>query len=107
MKKLWYVLFFIPTFAMAQPSFDGIKTAMDKGNATELASYFDTTVDINIKGTEQSYDKAEAEAVVKAFFSKHPPRTFQLMHKGATRSNGAEYAIGSLLTSGQKFRVFI
>lgn len=107
MKKLLCVLLFLPTLVMAQPSFDDIQTALNNGDAPTLSKYFDTTVDINILGDEQSYDKANAETVLKNFFSKYSSRTFQLMHKGASRGSGAEYAIGSLQTSSKKFRVFV
>jgi len=83
-----------------------IATAIQSGNAKELAKYFDSNVDISVYNKEESYSKTQAEMVVKDFFVKNPPTAFKIIHKGAS-NQGSEYAIGTLSTNVGSFRTYI
>ncbi len=76
------------------------------GNAKDLVQQFSRTVELNIDGREASYSKAQAEAVLKDFFSKSPPQMFAINHQGASKS-GSPYAIGEYKNALGKYRVWI
>lgn len=90
---------------IAQEVYDKISAPIKKGNAKELAALFDNNVEITILDNEQSYSKAQAELVIKDFFSKNPPKSFELLHKGSS-NEGSKYGIGTFITSGKTFRVY-
>lgn len=83
-----------------------IGNAIRSGDARAVARYFSTTVDLTILNQEEVYSKAQAEQVLRDFFSKNTPRTFNLIHKGVSKE-GAKYAIGNLVTAqGAQFRTY-
>lgn len=83
-----------------------IAAAIKAGNAKALAAYFDTNLEITILTQEGSYSSAQAEAVVKNFFTKNVPSDFQIIHKGDSGGN-SKYAIGKLQTANGTFRTYI
>ncbi len=83
-----------------------IKAAIQAGNATALARYFDDQVELTILDNENGYSKVQAIEVVKNFFNKHPVTNFTIMHHSTTGGN-AEYAIGTLQTTLGTFRTYI
>lgn len=85
---------------------ENIATAIQSGNAKELAKFFDNNVDITVYNKEEMYSKIQAEMVVKDFFIKNPPTSFKIIHKGAS-NQGSEYAIGTLNTNVGSFRTYI
>lgn len=85
---------------------EDVSLAIKTGNAREVAKYFDNTVSITIYNGEDSYSKAQAEMVLKDFFSKNPPVSFNIIHKGAS-SEGSQYGIGTLMTKSGSFRTYI
>ncbi len=79
--------------------------AMKVGNSTELAKYFNNSVEIVILTSESVYSRQQAEQVVKNFFAKNSPKNFTLLHQGG--KSEAQYAIGSLeVADNKKFRVY-
>ena len=82
-----------------------IELALRAGNAKELAKLFSSNIDLNIPGNEGVYSKAQAELILKDFFSKYPPKSYATLHKG-TSSDGAMYTIGNLVTSKGTFRAY-
>ncbi len=86
---------------------DEIANAIKNGNAKDLAGYFDSNVLITILDEEETYSKAQAELVVKDFFSKHSPRSFEIVHSGNSAGGTQEYSIGTLTCSNGTFRVYI
>lgn len=111
MKQLMYsgVLFiglFFVTNTLLAGNLDNISLAIQTGNAKEVAKYFDNTVSITIFNGENSYSKAQAEMVLKDFFSKNPPVSFNVIHKG-TSGEGSQYGIGTLVTKSGTFRTYV
>ena len=53
------------------------------------------------------FSKADAANVVKSFFAKYKVTSFSLKHQGSSKGKSSEYAIGDMVASGKKFRVFI
>lgn len=86
--------------------YQDISNAIRSGEAKAVARFFSTTVDLTILNQEEVYSKAQAEQVLRDFFSKNTPRTFNLIHKGVSKE-GAKYAIGNLVTAqGAQFRTY-
>lgn len=108
MNKALLILMLAPLLIMARVAgdLDSIAQAIRTGNAKELASYFDTTIEIKINDKEGAYSKAQAEQVIKDFFVKNPPRGFSFLHDGES-GGSAYYAIGSLTTANGKFRTYV
>jgi hypothetical protein len=111
MKNTFFPLFIfiallLKVSAANAGTLETIAAAIQAGNAKELAKYFDNNVDITVYNKEEMYSKTQAEMVVKDFFSKNPPSSFKIIHKG-TSNQGSEYAIGTLVTSVGSFRTYI
>ena len=79
---------------------------IQSGNAKDLVKQFSKNVELNINGKEATYSQAQAEAVLKDFFSKSSPEAFTINHKGASKG-GLPYAIGEYKNSIGDYRVWI
>ena len=101
MKNFSYIIFI---FTLALTSFSGVdvyeevSSAIRSGDSKLIAAYFGTTVDLTITSKEEVYSKSQAELVLRDFFSKNNPKTFSILHKGASKE-GMLYAIGNMTTS--------
>jgi hypothetical protein len=84
---------------------DGVISALRSGNATELAKYFDDNVELTLPVKSDSYSKAQAQVIIKDFFSNNGVKTFELKHKGD--SPGGHYCIGTLQTKSGNFRAHV
>lgn len=93
------------TDANAQDVGNKITQAIQSSNATELAKYFNSTIDLTIPGSEGTYSKVQAEQILKSFFSKYPPVSFTINHKGNS-NDGSMYAIGTYKSKTQSFRTY-
>jgi hypothetical protein len=69
-----------------------------------IAKYFAASVDLKVLDQENIYSKAQAELILKDFFSKHSLKTFNIAHKSVLK-NDSQFAIGTLETTNGKFRV--
>jgi hypothetical protein len=83
---------------------DEIATAIRSGNAGAIAKYFAGNVDLKILNLENIYSKAQAELLLREFFSKHTLKSFNIAHKSALK-NDSQFAIGTLETTSGKFRI--
>ena len=102
-KKLALFLL-ISTSVMALDIYDDVSNAIRSGDAKQIATFFGNTIELTIGDKESIYSKAQAEFILKDFFTKNPPKTFVILHKGAS-PEGTQYAIGNLLTTnGENFR---
>ena len=84
---------------------DGVIGALRSGNAAELAKYFDDNVELTLPVKSDSYSKAQAQVIIKDFFSNNGVKTFELKHKGD--SPGGHYCIGTLQTKSGNFRAHV
>lgn len=89
----------------AQQGIDEVVGALKSGNATELAKYLDDNVELTLPEKSDSYSKAQAQVIIKDFFSNNGVKGFELKHKGT--SPGGNFAIGTLQTSAGNFRTNI
>jgi hypothetical protein len=83
----------------------GIVKAIRSGNATDLAGFFNINVELTLDKGEEIYSRDQAELILKDFFAKHVPNSFEILHKGG--KEGSRYAIGNLSTISGNFRVTI
>jgi len=101
------VLFVFVSVSMAQDQVKipaGISMAFKAGNASSLAEYLNSTVEILLLDKEDFYSKNVAENILSDFFSKYHTREFTIRHQGA--KNDAQYAIANLTTDKGNFRVY-
>ena len=111
MKK--FIIFSFLIFAILRSEanlpeiFDQITESIKAGDMRALSSYFNSTIDLTVGSQENSYSKAQAEQILRDFFSNNKPSSFSIIHQGFSKE-GARYAIGSLITSqGKSFRVYL
>jgi len=83
---------------------EGISIAIKAGNATELAKYMNSTIELLLLDKEDFYKKNVAETILKDFFNEYQTKDFTIRHQGA--KNDAQYAIGNLKTEKGDFRVY-
>lgn len=106
MKKysLFLLLLLIGGNCIAIDIYEELANAIRSGDSRQVASYFSNTIDLTILNQEDVYSRAQAELILKDFFSRNSPKSFSLIHKGSSRE-GTLYAIGTLITlSGKTFR---
>jgi hypothetical protein len=82
----------------------GISVAIKTGNASELARYMNSTIELLLLDKEDFYKKNVAETILKDFFNEYHAKDFTIRHQGA--KNDAQYAIGNLRTEKGDFRVY-
>lgn len=80
-----------------------IVTAFRTGNASELAAFFNSTIELTVNNKEEIYSKTQAEIILKDFFASNPPSSFTLLHQGGKETS--KYAIGSLKSGTSNFRI--
>lgn len=110
MKKILYLFPVLLLCVFATISFssadvlDNVADAIRSGNASNVAVYFDTNIDLTILDQEGNYSHAQAEIVLKDFFQKNPVRSFKLVHRGNSGSD-AQFGIGTM-QSQSSLRVY-
>ena len=98
-------------FAVSLSSFgqkgniDQVVGALRSGNISELSKYFDENVELTLPVKSDNYSKAQAQLVLKDFFTNNTVKGFELKHKGD--SSGGQYCIGTLETSSGSFRAHV
>jgi hypothetical protein len=81
-----------------------IINATQKGNANDLSKFFNDKVELTLPSKSGVYSKEQAQFIIADFFSNNRPVSFQINHEG-TRDNSS-YAIGSYVSSKEKFRFY-
>ena len=106
MKNLLFLFLLFTGFTPAPVAdvSDDIATAIRAGNAVAISKYFASSVDLKVLEQENIYSKAQAELILKDFFSKHTLKNFSIAHKSALK-NDSQFAIGTLETTSGKFRI--
>lgn len=102
-KLLIIALLLIGTELFAQIP-QGITISISSGNSKELAKHFNNDIELVILDKEDVYSRYQAEHIMKDFFIKYSPRSFNILHEGG--KEGSRYAIGNLNTSNGVFRVY-
>ena len=84
---------------------DDIIIALKEGNASQIAKYFDNTVEITLPDKSNSYSKSQGEIILKDFFNSSPVKSFDILHKG--ENSGSQYCIGTLATKSGSYRTTV
>lgn len=84
---------------------DNVANAIKNGDAAQIARSFDDKVQLTMPDKSGSYDKAQAESVLKTFFNANRVTGFVVIHKGG--NDGSEYCIGTLQTKNGIYRTTV
>lgn len=84
---------------------DDVVAALNNGNVSQIARYFDNTIEITFPQKSKSYSRSQAEMVLRDFFANNPVKGFEMIHKG--ENAGSEYVIGILATKNASFRTYV
>ena len=107
MKNTLVVLFLaISLITNANQLSTNLVAAFKKGDATEISTYFGTSVDLSIPGNEGVFSQTQAKLILKTFFLKNSPSDFKGVHNGKSKNN-SQYSIGNLTTKNGNFRTYI
>lgn len=85
---------------------DIISRNLKEGNATELCSSCNNSIELSIMGKEETYSKTQAEMILKDFFSKNKPSSFTTTRKGSS-DPATKFLNGKLETSAGIYKVYI
>ncbi len=85
---------------------DNISATIKAGNSKELAKYFGPTLEIILPGSDGTFSKAQAEMIMKDFFSKSAPVSFVVNQKGNS-AGGAQFIIGTYKNKSETLNVYI
>ena len=86
-------------------SIEEVITAMKAGNSTDIARFFDNTVEINTPDKSNSYSKSQGELVLRDFFTSNVVKSFTVNHKG--ENSNSQFCIGTLVTKNGTYRTTI
>jgi hypothetical protein len=90
---------FGPVEIQQKDVFDTLSGYFKDSNSKELAGYFASVIELEILSEEGEYSKAQAELILRDFFSKHVPVSVKVIHRLSSSSN---YKIGVLYLQSQK-----
>ena len=102
----WLFLFGSAAAYAQSDNLAAVRSALRTGSSRELSQYLAPTVEVGFEGDRQGYNAAQAELVMKDFFSKNAPSTFEFIHQGQS-SEGIQYAIGRYAGRSGTYRVFV
>lgn len=104
---------FLMLFLLIAPWFGGdpvadlsndVIEAVKKGDAAKIAEHFNDKIDLKILDQEDVYSKAQAESVLKGFFTKNKVKGFAASHTSSQKT-GNQFVVGTLDTSTGKYRL--
>ena len=102
-----WLFLFGATAAHAQgDNLGAVRLALRTGSSRELSQYLAPTVEIGFDGDKQGYNATQAELIIKDFFAKNTPSSFEFIHQGESRE-GIAYAIGRYIGRNGTYRVFV
>ena len=85
---------------------EDVTAAIKAGNSKDLAKYYGPTVEIILPGSEGTFSKAQAEMIMKDFFTKSAPVSCVVNQKGNS-AGGAQFIIGTYKNKSEKLNVYI
>ena len=86
-------------------SMEEVVSGLRSANAAQIAKCFDVTVQLTLPERTGNFSKAEGETLLRKFFTSSNVRSFDIIHRG--ENNGAEYCIGTLISSAGSFRTTV
>jgi len=97
---------FLPLYAQ-DSNLTMAERSLENGNLKKLSAVFHKSVDITFSNQAKTYSKAQAQIIIKKFFSKHEPKSFKIKQKGKSNANSTLYAIGNLVSNNGTYRVYM
>lgn len=92
------------TISAQNPDTESVVAALEAGNANALVELCIANLDLTVMGKDDVYSRAQAEQILKKFFSANNPSGFTTEHSGVSKM-GDHYVIGKLKTEGGVKRV--
>jgi hypothetical protein len=92
--------------AQGADQLSAVRSAIANGSAHGLAQFLAPSVEVGFEGDKQSYNATQTELVMKNFFAKNPPASFDIVHQGAS-NDGIPYAVGHYVGRNGNYQVFI
>lgn len=83
-----------------------INYAISTGNASELAKYFYSSVELFIPKAQGTYSKNQTEILMKNFFETNPPTSFNLLNQGSSADNKSHFVLANYKTQNKTFRIY-
>lgn len=80
-------------------------SALNNGDAGKLASFMNNNVQLVVNNINEIYSKQQAVGIISDFFRRNSVSKFEVLHQGVKEA--ASFAIGTLYTSGGKYRVYV
>jgi hypothetical protein len=105
-NTLFGLLLVLTTTVNASVLSENLLSALKKGDATTIANYFDTSIDLSTPRNEGVYSQTQAKLILKTFFTENPSSDFVEVHNGQSKNN-SHYSIGNLSTTNGTFRTYI
>ena len=85
-----------------------IRQSIRNGNAQELTALFSKNVELLIDSENVDFSRigiSQAEQILRSFFKKRPPRTFQFVYQGA--GSNVRYSTGTYWSGTDAYLVYI
>ena len=95
------------TVDQSNVSLESVCAAVGEGDVAGLISAMGSEIELSILDEEDVYSKADAGTALQAFFGKFAKTSFGKVHQGASKSDDAEYCIGTLTTDRGNYRVYV
>lgn len=102
----WLFLVGTGTAHAQSDNLSAVRTALRNGSSRELSQYLAPTVEVGFDGDKQGYNATQAEIVIKDFFAKNTPTSFEFIHQGESKEH-ILYAIGRYTGHSGVYRVFV
>ena len=107
MKSLIIIFSLFTSAFFVQPNIAPITKALSEGDATTLGNYLDNSVELTVLASQNVYDKAQATNVLRDFFTKNKPHSFNAVHQGSSKGSASHYTIGDLASTSGTYRVYL
>jgi hypothetical protein len=110
--RLWLLILFVGAGFQSRAQnevISGAKTALRGGNSSELARFFNSSIELIIESDKVEFDKVsntQAELVLRTFFQKNPAKDFSYVHQGSS-PEGLQYSTGTYEAATGSFQVYI
>ncbi len=108
-QKIIPILFLLISFGFSENVLQAqqvpakLVQAFQAGDADELAPYFNDRFQLTLLGVDHRVSQSQAKEIIRDFFKKYPPVTFEIMFKGDKKDSN--FAVGKLKSKTDTFRV--
>lgn len=107
----FFAFIFIATTSFMQSDINTtvseINAALSSGNTGKFISYLADPVDITLPNTDDSFSKAQAEVILRKFFSTNKLKSYSQKQSGKS-VDGSVFIIGTYQSAnGKSFRSYI